>query len=176
MPISIYIQIFRLIYLNFNFTEEKSVYLFCTDSTINVLFYKCRQTFTPEKQVLVLLRMMALKMCNHICSVERLLFYASSHHLCFTNIANSNFVICLTDLEMPPHSWHVVSLSFWRSSYVHGRRARTWNTPPYRFGSSAEIFISADTDNGHFKLLSADTDVVPILSCIPNRYRYNFSR
>lgn len=46
-----YIYKYILIYLNFNFTEEKSMYLFCTDSTINVLFYKCRQTFTSEKQV-----------------------------------------------------------------------------------------------------------------------------
>ena len=29
------------------------------------------------------------------------------------------------------------------------------------------MFISADADNYVFKLLSADTDVVPILSCIP---------
>ena len=67
-------------------------------------------------------------------------------------------------LEMPPH---VGSLSCWHSCYVHGRHVHIGNTPPYRQGSSAEIFISADADDGHLKLLSADTDVVPISSCIP---------
>ena len=112
----------------------------------------------------VLLRMTALEMRNHICSVE----HASSHHLCFTSTAYSKFVICFT-FEIPPHSRHVGSLSCWRSCYVHGRHVRIVNKTPYRHGSSAEIFISADDD--HFKLLSADTDVVPISSCIPTIYR-----